>query len=86
MKVNKALNEFARTKFGNGQMYFDDFLASNYKDDAEIKALSANNDPAGGTSSFPPRKSPVPVQQFVYESLPIRQLATVTTSAPTRWK
>lgn len=76
-KLNRAFNEFARTKSGNGQMYFDDYLTSNFKDDAEFKTLSVNSDPNGGYLVLPEITGPQ--NEFVYETSPIRQLATVTT-------
>jgi HK97 family phage major capsid protein len=78
-KVNKAFNEFARSnKFGgNGQMDFSSFIEAKYHDDMEFKTLAANSDPNGGYLVLPEITGPI--QEFVYESSPIRQLATVTT-------
>jgi HK97 family phage major capsid protein len=78
-KMNKAFNDFARSSKagGNGQMYFDDFVKDLSDRDPEFKSLTANADPSGGYLVLPQITGPV--EQFVYESSPIRQLATVTT-------
>jgi len=76
-KVNKAFNDFARVSKGAGPMYFDDYVKDLAEKDHEMKALSVNSDPNGGYLVLPEITGPQ--QEFIYESSPIRQLATVTT-------
>ena len=81
-RVKKEFNAFARMTKGSGsrQMYFDEYLDDGIKanpNDAELKSLSANSDPNGGYTVLPEISGPI--EEFVYESSPIRQLATVTT-------
>ncbi|HYH63348.1 MAG TPA: phage major capsid protein [Urbifossiella sp.] len=73
-KFKKAFNDFARTP---EQMYFDDYVKKAHADDAEFKALSAGTDPSGGYLVMPEFGGVI--QEFVYESSPVRQLASVTT-------
>ena len=75
-KVNKAFNDFARVKKG-GQLYFDDFIKDLSENDTEFKSLTANSEPGGGYLVLP--EITQPMQEFIYESSPIRQLATVMT-------
>ncbi|MCE9566353.1 MAG: phage major capsid protein [Planctomycetes bacterium] len=73
-KCKKAFNAFARTP---QQLHFDEFLRKEYADDAEFKSLSTGSDPAGGYLVMPEFGGII--QEFVYESSPVRQLASVMT-------
>ena len=76
----KLFNQFAR-KRGEGQTYFDEYfdavkaVGDHTLADAERKALSVNSDPNGGYLVTPEFGGIV--QQQVYETSPLRQLATV---------
>lgn len=70
----KAFNDFARTK---GKEDFSDYLAKRAEVDPEIKALSVGTDPAGGYLVMPEFGGVI--QAKVFESSPIRMLASVTT-------
>lgn len=72
----KAFNEFCRT---DDKLYFDQYLKR--QDDPEVKALSVNSDPAGGYLVMPEMGGIVETK--VFESSPLRQLATVTTVGST---
>jgi HK97 family phage major capsid protein len=74
-KANELFNKFARND-KHRELHFDDFAKANL-DDAELKALSVGNDADGGYLVTPQFGGIV--NTFVYESSPIRQLATVTT-------
>lgn len=78
LKFKKALNDFARTDFGQSrgsQVYFDDFVKEHFPNDAELKALSVGQDPSGGYLVTPEIGGVI--QTKVYESSPMRALATV---------
>ena len=76
----KLFNQFAR-KRGEGQTYFDEYfdgvkaVGDHALADAERKALSVNSDPSGGYLVTPEFGGII--QQQVYETSPLRQLATV---------
>jgi HK97 family phage major capsid protein len=81
-RMNKEFNKFARLRSGSSSrsMYFDEHLDDTIKanpNDIEMKTLSANADPSGGYLVLPQITGPI--EEFVYETSPIRQLATVTT-------
>lgn len=73
-KRKQIFNEFARTP---GQAHFDTYLAERIKADPELKALSAGSDSAGGYLVMP--ESGGVITTKVFETSPIRQLATVET-------
>lgn len=70
----KAFNEFCRTKSREG---FDEYLERKAADMPEFKALSVDSDPSGGYLVMPEMGGII--QTKVFESSPIRQLATVET-------
>lgn len=72
----KAFNEFCRT---DDKLYFDQYLKR--QDDPEVKALSVNSDPAGGYLVMPEMGGVVETK--VFESSPLRQIATVTSVGST---
>jgi HK97 family phage major capsid protein len=69
----KAFNSFARTK---GKEDFADYLAKLADDQPELKALAVGSDPNGGYLVMPEFGGII--QNRVFESSPIRMLATVT--------
>lgn len=69
----KAFNDFARAK---GKDDFSDYLAKRAESEPELKALSVGTDPAGGYLVMPEFGGMI--QGKVFESSPIRMLATVT--------
>jgi HK97 family phage major capsid protein len=73
-KAKDLFNKFARND-KHRELHFDDFAKSTL-DEAEFKALSVGNDADGGYLVTPQFGGIV--NTFVYESSPIRQLATVT--------
>jgi HK97 family phage major capsid protein len=73
-KGKKLFNDFARND-KHREVYFDDFVKS--LPDAEQKALTTASNPDGGYLVTPEFGGII--NTFVYESSPIRQLATVTT-------
>lgn len=75
-KGTKLFNDFARND-KHRELHFDDFVKSLPEGEAEYKALNTANGPDGGYLVTPEFGGIV--QTFVYESSPIRQLATVTT-------
>lgn len=70
----KLFNAFARND-KHRELHFDDYVKS--VDDAQYKALSTASNPDGGYLTSPEFGGIV--NTFVYETSPIRQLATVTT-------
>jgi HK97 family phage major capsid protein len=76
-KQKKLFNDFARSSDDESKQYFHNYIKKNVKDEAELKSLSAGSDPAGGYTVLPQLGGII--QEFVYETSPIRQLATVTT-------
>ncbi|WP_020474228.1 phage major capsid protein [Zavarzinella formosa] len=75
-KSKKLFNEFARQKDDANKQYFDVFLEKRAETDPEVKTLSAGSDPNGGYLVMPEMGGVI--QTYVYESSPIRQLASVT--------
>jgi HK97 family phage major capsid protein len=75
-KGKKLFNEFARND-KHRELHFDDFVKSLPNAEAELKVLSTANGPDGGYLVTPEFGGIV--NTFVYESSPIRQLASVTT-------
>lgn len=73
-KGKKLFNDFARND-KHRELHFDDYVKS--LPESEQKALNTANGPDGGYLVTPEFGGIV--QTFVYESSPIRQLATVTT-------
>lgn len=74
-QLNKLFNQFARSKKSN-QQNFHEFIESSDAP-AEVKALSVGTDPDGGYLVMPEFGGII--QTRVYESSPIRQLASVVT-------
>lgn len=70
----KAFNDFARS--GGERLNFADYLAKRADSQPELKALSVGSDPNGGYLVMPEFGGII--QNRVFESSPIRQLATVT--------
>jgi HK97 family phage major capsid protein len=70
----KAFNDFARHK---GKEDFADYLAKRAESEPEIKTLSVGTDPAGGYLVMPEFGGVI--QAKVFESSPVRMLASVTT-------
>jgi HK97 family phage major capsid protein len=75
-KQNKLFNAFARNNNDGNKISLDVFLAKAMKDDAELKALSVGSDPDGGYTVMPTFGGIMVTK--IFESSPIRQLATVT--------
>ena len=75
-KRNKLFNEFARTK-GANKMEFDEYLEQRASEDPELKALSVGSDPDGGYLVMPEFGGVIATK--VFETSPVRQLASVTT-------
>jgi HK97 family phage major capsid protein len=73
-KRTKLFNEFARSK---GKDDFDDFLTKKIEAEPELKALSVGVDSSGGYLVIPEFGGVITTK--VFESSPIRQLASVTT-------
>jgi HK97 family phage major capsid protein len=71
----KAFNEFSRMRSENREG-FAEYLEKRGHEDAEIKSLSVNSDPNGGYLTMPDMGGII--QTRVFETSPIRQLATVT--------
>lgn len=76
-KRNKLFNEFARLTDDENKVYFDNHLKRNVTDENELKAMSVNSDPNGGYLVMPEFGGVI--QTKVYETSPIRQLASVIT-------
>ncbi|WP_020476262.1 phage major capsid protein [Zavarzinella formosa] len=74
-KRNKLFNEFSRTGSENRES-FREYLEKRAVADPEIKALSVNSDVSGGYLTMPEMGGVI--QTRVFESSPMRQLATVT--------
>lgn len=74
-KGKKLFNDFARND-KHRELHFDDFVKSLPNGETEVKALSTGSNPDGGYLVTPEFGGIV--NTFVYESSPIRQLATVT--------
>lgn len=78
----KLFNEFAR-KRGENQTYLEDYfpgvteVGDRTLDAAEKKALTVNSDPNGGYLTMPEFGGII--QTYVYETSPLRQLASVIT-------
>ena len=70
----KTFNQFARMK-GENRVPFEEFLQKSSLDEAEKKALSVGSDPDGGYLATPQFEGII--NTFVYESSPLRQMATV---------
>jgi HK97 family phage major capsid protein len=81
-KRNKLFNEFARS--GKDKLDFEDFLEKRAVADPEVKSLSVNSDPNGGYLVLPEFGGVI--NTFVYESSPIRQLASVITIGTDSYK
>ena len=77
--VNKLFNQFARIPEEDAQakVHFHTFLSAKAKDTPELKTLSVISDPNGGYTVMPEFGGMINAR--VFESSPIRQLATVTT-------
>ncbi|WP_020469715.1 phage major capsid protein [Zavarzinella formosa] len=71
----KAFNDFARMRSENREG-FTEYLEKRGEDNAEIKALSVNSDSSGGYLTMPEMGGII--QTRVFETSPMRQLATVT--------
>lgn len=76
--IKKLFNEFARLPEDSEQpkVHFHTFAQGKAKNDPELKALSVNSDPNGGYLVMPEFGGMI--QTRVFETSPIRQLATVT--------
>lgn len=72
----KMFNEFGRMRSENREG-FTEYLEKRGAENAEIKALSVNSDPNGGYLTMPEMGGII--QTRVFETSPMRQLATVTT-------
>ncbi|WP_435007994.1 phage major capsid protein [Tundrisphaera lichenicola] len=77
LKRKKLFNDFARHQDDENKIYFDNFLKRNVTDEAEFKAMSVNSEPNGGYLVVPEFGGVITTK--VYESSPIRQLASVIT-------
>lgn len=78
-KANKLFNDFARVKNAATQTDLAEFARDYVKahpDDLELKALTVNSDPNGGYLTMPEFGGII--ETYVYETSPLRQLATVT--------
>ena len=75
-KRKKLFNDFARVRDDESKQYFHTFAKATL-DEAELKALSVNSDPNGGYLVMPEFGGVI--QTKVYESSPLRQLASVIT-------
>ena len=77
--LTKGFNAFARSTKGGSteRQFFDEYLAKAVESNPELKSLVTTSDPNGGYTVIPEIMGPI--TEFVYESSPIRQLATVTT-------
>ena len=73
-KRKNLFNSFCRSKTSS-QKYFDDFIREQVTDETELKSLSVGVDPNGGYLVMPEIGGVV--EEFVFESSPIRQLASV---------
>jgi HK97 family phage major capsid protein len=76
VKTRKAFNAFAKAQNPNKQ-YFDEHMKGVLAEDAEFKALSVDSDPDGGYAVVPQFGGKI--ETFIYESSPMRQLASVDT-------
>jgi len=74
-QLNKLFNQFARSKKSNQQDFHEFLEASDAP--AEVKALSVGSDPDGGYIVMPEFGGII--QTKVFETSPIRQLASVVT-------
>ncbi|QDV34917.1 phage major capsid protein [Tautonia plasticadhaerens] len=75
-QANTLFNQFTRTKSANRED-FADFIAQKADANPELKALSVNADPSGGFVVMPELGGII--QTKVWESSPMRQLASVIT-------
>lgn len=75
-QANALFNQFTRTKSANRED-FSDYIAQKAGDNPELKALSVNADPSGGFVVMPELGGVI--QTKVWESSPMRQLASVIT-------
>lgn len=75
-KRNKLFNEFARARSENREGFFE-YVEKRSAAEPELKALSVNSDPSGGYLTMPEMGGVI--QARVFETSPMRQLATVTT-------
>lgn len=82
-KRKKLFNQFAKSRSANKE-YFDEWLDAKLTDEQERKALSVGSDPDGGYTVMP--ESGGIIIGKIYESSPIRQLATVTTIGTDAWE
>lgn len=74
-KAKKLYNDFARLQDDENKRYFDAFLKAQVTDEAEYKAMAVNSDPNGGYLTTPDFGGVI--QTFIYETSPMRQLASV---------
>lgn len=74
LKRNKFFNDFARTKDGTHQLNFETYVKQHVSDELELKAMAVNSDPNGGYLTTPEFGGIV--KTFIYESSPIRQMAS----------
>ncbi len=75
-KSKKLFNDFARADTGGRQVRFDEYVKEKGVDDLELKAMAVNSDPNGGYLTTPDFGGMI--QTYIYETSPMRQLATVT--------
>jgi HK97 family phage major capsid protein len=78
-KRKEAFNRFAKSGDTKSKQYFDEFVKEDVKDELEKKALSVGSNPDGGYLVMPEMGGIINTR--VYESSPMRQLATVTAVA-----
>ncbi len=80
----KLFNDFARLPDDGNKVYFDSHLRKAAADEAEYKALTVNSDPNGGYLVTPEFGGVI--QTKIYESSPIRQLASQITIGTDTWE
>ncbi len=82
-KRKKLFNQFAKSRSANKE-YFDEWLDTKLTDEQERKALSVGSDPDGGYTVMP--ESGGIIIGKIFESSPIRQLASVITIGSDAWE
>lgn len=82
-KRNKLFNQFAKSRSANKE-FFDEWLDAKVTDEGERKALSVGSDPDGGYT-VQPEMGGIIVGK-IFESSPIRQLASVITIGTDTWE